>query len=53
MYPWIWRHLPGPTWFRGVEAVALIALVVAFLFLVGFPALDQYWPWTEGGLVTE
>ena len=28
MYEFIWRHLPGPTWFRVIEALALTVLVV-------------------------
>lgn len=37
MYPWIWRHLPGPTAVRAVLAVALLAAVVLLLFTVVFP----------------
>ena len=32
MYEFIWRHLPGPTWFWVIEALALTVLVVLGLF---------------------
>ena len=37
MYEFIWRHLPGPTSFRVIEALALTVLVVLGLFEVVFP----------------
>lgn len=37
MYPWVWRHLPGPTPVKAVTALALLALVVMALFTVVFP----------------
>lgn len=37
MYPWIFRHLPGPLFLRILEAALLVALVVAALFLWVFP----------------
>ena len=37
MYEFIWRHLPGPTWFRVIEALALTVLVVLGLFEFVFP----------------
>lgn len=37
MYPWIFRHLPGPLFLRIIEAALLVALVVAALFLWVFP----------------
>ena len=30
MYGWIWRHLPGPVWFRTIEALVLTAVEVFF-----------------------
>lgn len=42
MYAAIWRALPGPTWLRAIEAVVLIAAVVAVLFVWVFPWLAQY-----------
>ncbi|WP_446221257.1 hypothetical protein ACTWPB_14825 [Nocardia sp. IBHARD005] len=40
MYGWIWRHLPGPTPVRVLEAVLLVAWVVAVLMLVVFPLIE-------------
>lgn len=42
MYAAIWRALPGPRWVKAVEAVLLVAVVVAALFLWGFPWLADY-----------
>ena len=33
MYAWIWRHLPGPTAAKVVEALVLVLGVVALLML--------------------
>lgn len=41
MYAWVWRHLPGPWPVRAVLALALVAGVVAVLFLWGFPWVEQ------------
>ena len=40
MYGWIWRHLPGPAWFKAIEA---LALTVLFLFEVVFPWANETW----------
>ena len=40
MYPWIWRHLPGPVGVRAVTALLLVLAVAALLLFVVFPALD-------------
>ena len=37
MYGWIFRHLPGPTWFKVVESLVLVGAVVAALFIWAFP----------------
>lgn len=42
MYEAIWRHLPGPTWFKVIEALILILAVIAVLFLWVFPWASQY-----------
>ena len=44
MYVWIWRHLPGPTTVRILQVLVLFLLVVALLFFVVFPWLEQYLP---------
>ena len=44
MYSWIWRHLPGPRGVKLIEALLLVAVVVAVLTLVVFPWLDPRLP---------
>ncbi|HEY3894740.1 MAG TPA: hypothetical protein VGL88_05160 [Pseudonocardiaceae bacterium] len=44
MYSWIWRHLPGPRAVRLIEALLLVAVVVAVLLFVVFPWLDPRLP---------
>jgi hypothetical protein len=41
MYAWIWRHLPGAVWLRALLCAVLAVLIVALLFLVVFPWLDD------------
>lgn len=41
MYGWIWRHLPGPIWFRAISAMALAVLTVLFLFEYVFPWANE------------
>jgi hypothetical protein len=40
VYPWIWRHLPGPRPVRVATAVLLVLAAAALLLFVVFPALD-------------
>ena len=40
MYPWIWRHLPGPLPARVATAVLLLLAAAVLLLFVVFPALD-------------
>ncbi|MDA3644559.1 hypothetical protein LZ318_23285 [Saccharopolyspora indica] len=47
MYGWIWRHLPGGTAAKALQAVLLVVLVVALLLLVVFPAIDPLLPFNE------
>ncbi len=47
MYGWIWRHLPGPTPVRLVEALVLIAGVVALLMFVVFPWAEPLLPFNN------
>jgi hypothetical protein len=44
MYVWIWRHLPGPTALRIVQAVLLIAALCALLLFVVFPYIEPKLP---------
>ncbi len=43
MYPWIWRHLPGPLAMRVTTALVLVLAVAALLLFAVFPALDGLW----------
>lgn len=47
MYPWIWRHLPGPTPVRVVSAAILILAVVALLMFVVFPWVEPILPFNQ------
>jgi high-affinity Fe2+/Pb2+ permease len=47
MYEWIWRHLPGPTPVKALQALALFALVVLVLFVFVFPWMQQHLPFTS------
>ncbi len=47
MYVWIWRHLPGPLVVRVLLTLALVAAVVALLFLVVFPAVEPLLPYSD------
>ncbi|MDQ4103570.1 MAG: hypothetical protein M3186_07615 [Actinomycetota bacterium] len=44
MYGWIWRHLPGPLPARLLQALLLVAGVVALLLLVVFPWVEPRLP---------
>jgi hypothetical protein len=44
VYSWIWRHLPGPTSLRLLQALLLFLAVVALLFFVIFPWAEPYLP---------
>lgn len=47
MYGWIWRRLPGGRATKTAYAVLLIALVLALMFLVVFPAVEPRLPWNH------
>lgn len=42
MYGWIFRHLPGPTWFKVVEALVIISLIIFALFTWAYPLVHSY-----------
>jgi hypothetical protein len=44
MYSWIWRHLPGPRAVKLVQALVLVAAVLALLMLVVFPWMEPRLP---------
>ena len=41
MYSWIFRHLPGPTWLRVIEALIIIAAIAYALLEWGFPWVHE------------
>lgn len=47
MYGWIWRHLPGPAPLRVLEALILVAGVVALLMFVVFPWVEPMLPFND------
>ncbi|WP_017972670.1 hypothetical protein [Actinopolyspora halophila] len=47
MYAWIWRHLPGPLPVRALQALLLIAAVVALLLFVVFPWAEPRLPFGD------
>jgi hypothetical protein len=48
MYPWLWRHLPGPWPVRLLVALLLVLAVVVLLFGWGFPHLAPLMPFNDG-----
>ena len=47
MYPWIWRHLPGPLPVRLAIVAVLVAAVAVLLFTVVFPWAEQSLPFLK------
>jgi len=47
MYPWIWRHLPGPLPMRLLLALLLAAGVVLVLFSTVFPWAEHSLPFLD------
>ncbi|WP_165788108.1 hypothetical protein [Arthrobacter glacialis] len=47
MYGWIFRHLPGPLWFRIITAVLFVVAAVFLLMQYAFPWLSQFNPLTD------
>ena len=47
MYPWLWRHLPGPTWARVTILALSAAIIVLVLFEWVFPAVSELLPFQE------
>jgi hypothetical protein len=44
MYSWIWRHLPGAPAAKLLQALVLVAAVVALLLFVVFPWAEPRLP---------
>lgn len=47
MYPWIWRHLPGPWPIKTLLTLALLVSFVAVCVLYVFPWAEQALPFLE------
>lgn len=47
MYAWIFRRLPGPLWFRIIQVLILLAIIVYALMTWVFPWANQFSPFTE------
>ena len=47
MYSWIWRHLPGSTAVKLLQAVLLAAAVIAVLLFVVFPWAEPRLPFNS------
>ncbi|MGW3802275.1 hypothetical protein [Streptomyces clavifer] len=47
MYGWIWRHLPGNTWVRGVLSLVLVLAAVYALFQYVFPWAEPLLPFGD------
>ena len=48
MYSFVWRRLPGPLVLRILQALVLLAVVVAVLFLWVFPEIAPHMPFNNG-----
>lgn len=46
-YGLLWRLLPGPKPVKVIEAAVLLAVVVAVLFVWGFPQLAPLMPFND------
>ena len=47
MYAWMWRTLPGPLAVRTMQALVMLAAVVAALFLWVFPWVESQLPYND------
>lgn len=48
MYAALWRALPGPTWAKVLQVLALLGLVVYVCFTWVFPAVAPLLPVNDG-----
>lgn len=44
MYPALWRILPGPTWLKVCQCLALLVAFVAVLLMWVFPWVEPHLP---------
>jgi hypothetical protein len=42
MYRWLWQKLPGGKLLKSLLTAVILAVSVAVLFTLGFPALDAF-----------
>jgi hypothetical protein len=47
VYTWIWRHLPGNTSSKALQALVLLLAVGALLLFVVFPQVEPLLPFTD------
>lgn len=47
MYSWIWRKLPGNSWLKAGQSLALVGGMLALLWFVAFPAVRPVLPWVD------
>lgn len=47
MYGWIWKHLPGNVWVRGLISLVLALAVVYVLFQYVFPWAEPLLPFGD------
>ncbi len=42
MYAGLWRKLPGPKWFKAIQAFLLFTLALGILWFLVFPNVDSF-----------
>jgi hypothetical protein len=47
MYVWIWRHLPGSTALRALQALLIVIAISALLLFVVFPWAEPKLPFND------
>ncbi len=47
IYPWLWRHLPGPRWARVIQLVLIAGIVTLALFEWVFPWVSAMLPYQD------
>ena len=53
MYGFIWRHLPGPAWLKGIESLILIVGVVYVLMQYVFPWVQEEFSPLQGEITMD
>lgn len=47
MYPWLWRHLPGPAWAKVTIMLLAAAILTLALFEWVFPRISEMLPYQD------